>query len=272
MAQEDVELGPDTAPIAFELTDGAAWITLSNPEAGNPLGAEPIGQLLQAIRRAREADVGVVVLRSRGRMFSVGGNLSEFRAAADAGVLVDDLAEVLHRAVSELIHLDAIVVAAVQGTAAGAGFPLAAAADIVLAGQSARFTLAYTKVGLTPDGGSSLLTASLGLHRSLYLALVNPVVSAEEARSMGLVAEVHPDEDLEGAVSDMVGRLTRGSRSAMVSAKHLFRNQAVSSPESAMRRETFSMRVAASSADGTEGIAAFFDKRDPSFPSSRGGS
>ncbi len=91
--------------------------------------------------------------------------------------------------------------------AAGAGVPLAAAADVVLAGASARFTLAYTKIGLSPDGGSSLLTAPLGLHRALHLALLNPVLTAQQAQAAGLVAEVHPDDELDAAVDLVVTQL-----------------------------------------------------------------
>ena len=190
-----------------------------------------------------------------------------FGAADDPGDLVDDLAEGLHRAVSDLTHLDAIVVSVVHGAAAGAGVPLAAAADLVLAGESASFTLAYTRIGLTPDGGSSLLTASLGLHRSLALALLNPTLTAREAQSIGLVTQVHADADLTAATKDVVTTLLAGSRTAQVGAKRLLRAQALPHPEGAMRQETLSIRAAANSPDGREGVAAFLAKRAPTFPS-----
>ena len=157
-------------------------------------------------------------------------------------MLIDDLAETLHRAVSDLQRLDAVVVSVVQGVAAGAGVPLAAAADLVLAGASARFTLAYTKIGLSPDGGSSLLTASVGLHRALHLALLNPLLTAEQAREAGFVAQVHPDDELDAAADALVATLLAGSRSAQVAAKHLLRAQAVAYPEGALRRETLAIR------------------------------
>ena len=268
MAEGNGQHGDDSASVTLEVRNGAAWITLNRPDAGNPLGTDCLDRLADAVVGARRADVGVVVLRARGPRFSVGGDLSEFGAAQDPEALVDNLAERLHRTVSELIRLDAIVVAAVHGVAAGAGVSLAAAADIVLAAESARFTLAYTRSGLSPDGGSSMLTASLGLHRALYVALLNPLLSANEAKAMGLVAEVHPDEGFEEAVEETVGRLTRGSRSAFVTAKRLFREQAVAAPETAMRRETLGIRSAAGGPDGREGIAAFLAKRTPMFPSS----
>ena len=181
--------------------------------------------------------------------------------------MVDDLAETLHRTVSDLQRMDAVVVSAVQGMAAGAGVPLAAAADVVLAGASARFTLAYTKIGLSPDGGSSLLTATLGLHRALHLALLNPVLSAVQAHAAGLVAEVHPDDELDAAADRIVAQLLAGSRTAQVAAKRLLREVALPLAEGALRRETLSIRSCAASPDGREGVDAFIHKRPPSMPS-----
>lgn len=255
------------SPVDLEVRDGVARITLDDPDNGNSFSAESVAAFARAVNGARAAEVGVVVLAARGPLFSVGGDLGAFERAPDPGAYVDDLAEALHRVVSELTRLDAIVVAVVRGMAAGAAVPLAAAADIVLAAESARFTLAYTKVGLTPDGGSSLLAASIGLHRALYLALLNPVLTAAEAQAMGLVMEVHPDEALDEAVEGVVRRLSRGSRTALATAKHLLRDQAIPAPETAMRRETLAMRAAAAGPDGREGVASFLAKRSPAFPS-----
>jgi 2-(1,2-epoxy-1,2-dihydrophenyl)acetyl-CoA isomerase len=253
--------------VGYQLAGGAAHITLRAPERGNPLDPPMAADLLAAVRRARADDARVVVLRGEGRAFSFGGDVSAFAAADDPELLVDDLAETLHRTVSDLHRMDAVVVSVVHGTAAGAGVPLAAAADVVLAGASARFTLAYTKIGLSPDGGSSLLTASLGLHRGLHLALLNPVLTAEQAQAAGLVAEVHPDHELDAAVEGVVTTLLAGSRTAQVAAKRLLREVAVPWEEGALRRETLSVRSCASSPDGREGVAAFLAKRRPEFPS-----
>jgi 2-(1,2-epoxy-1,2-dihydrophenyl)acetyl-CoA isomerase len=229
------------------------------------MGAE----LFKAIRRARADDARVVVLRSEGRYFSVGGDVSAFAGAEDREQVVDDMAENLHRMISDLHRMNAIVVSAVQGAAAGAGVPLAAAADIVLAGASARFVLAYTKIGFSPDGGSSLLTASLGLHRSLHLALLNPTLSAQEAQAAGLVAAVYEDDQLDVEVDRVVAQLLAGSRTAQVAAKRLLREVALPSAEGALRRETLSIRACAASPDGLEGVDAFSAKRPPNFPSAQ---
>jgi len=255
--------------VRYELASGAARIALAAPDRGNALDQDLAAALLDAVRRARTDDARVVVLRGEGRAFCVGGDVGSFAAAENREHMVDDLAETLHRTVSDLYRMDAIVVSAVQGVAAGAGVPLAAAADIVLAAASARFTLAYTRIGLSPDGGSSLLTASLGLHRALHLALLNPMLSAEQARAAGLVAEVHPDDELDAAVDTVVDQLLAGSRTAQVAAKRLLREVALPWAEGALRRETLSIRACAAGPDGREGVDAFVAKRQPTYPSTR---
>lgn len=256
--------------VRYDLQDGAATLTLARPERGNSLDLPMTHDLLDAVRRARRDDARVVVLRAEGTAFCVGGDVAVMAASQDPEHYIDDLAETLHRAVSDLQRLDAVVVSVVQGVAAGAGVPLAAAADVVLAASSARFTLAYTKVGLSPDGGSSLLSASIGLHRALHLALLNPLLTAQEAHAAGLVAQVHPDDELDAQATTVVQTLLAGSRAAQVAAKHLLRAAAVPSPEGALRRETLAIRAAAAGPDGREGVRAFVDKRPPVFPGSAG--
>lgn len=253
--------------VRYDLSGGAATLTLAEPERGNALDPALAQALLAAVRRARADDARVVVLRGEGRAFSVGGDVGSFAAAENREHMVDDLAETLHRTISDLHRMDAVVVAVVQGVAAGAGVPLAAAADLVLAGASARFTLAYTRIGLSPDGGSSLLTTSLGLHRALHLALLNPLLSAEQAREAGLVAEVHPDDELDAAVDAVVAQLLSGSRTAQVATKRLLREVALPWAEGALRRETLSIRACAAGPDGREGVDAFVAKRPAAFPS-----
>jgi 2-(1,2-epoxy-1,2-dihydrophenyl)acetyl-CoA isomerase len=249
------------------IADGAAWLTLDAPSTGNSITVELVRALHEGVQRARREDARVVVLRARGRAFCVGGDISGFANAPHPGQLLEDMAELLHRVVSDLHRMDAVVVAAVQGTAAGAGVSLAAAADVVLAAAGARFTLAYTKIGLTPDGGSSLLVNSLGLHRALYLALLNPLLSASQAQEAGLVSEVHPDDELELAAETIVATLLAGSRAAQVAAKRLLRGVAQPLAEASMRQESLSIAARAEGPDGREGVRAFLDRRPPAFPS-----
>ena len=251
--------------VDYELRDGAAWITLVDGDHGNTLTIDSGAELMDAVRRARADTARVIVLRATGRFFSAGGDIGGFATLDDVTSGVDDLAESLHRIISELVRSDAVVVSAVHAMAAGAGFPLAAAADIVLAGSSARFTLGYTRIGFSVDGGSSQLVHTLGLHRALRLALLNDVLTAEEAHAAGLVARVVADHELDGATERVVAALLAGPASAQADVKRLMREAVEAHPETALRRETLAIRRNAASPDGREGVAAFLEKRPPQF-------
>ena len=251
--------------VRYEHADGVARITHADGANGNPVHLESVTELHDAVRNAQRDGARVVVLAAEGRFFSVGGDLGAFAGADDVRVFIDDLAEALHRVVSELVRSEAIVVTVVQGTAAGAGFPLAAVGDIVLAADSAKFSLAYTKVGLSPDGGSSLLVHTLGLHRTLRLAILGDLLTAQEAYDAGLVARVVPADELAATTEQVVATLAAGSPTANAAAKRLLRDVVAPAPETALRKESLSIRALAGSPDGREGVAAFVEKRAPKF-------
>jgi 2-(1,2-epoxy-1,2-dihydrophenyl)acetyl-CoA isomerase len=251
--------------VDYALTEGAARITLVDADRGNPMTPDSGAELLAAVLRAKADGARVVVLSAEGRFFSVGGDLGGFAAATDAGAHLLELAEGAHRIITELIRGDAVVVSAVQGVAAGIGFPLAAAADVVLAADTAKFSLAYAKVGLSPDGGGTLLVHTLGLHRVLRLALVGDLLTAQEAYDAGLVARVVPADQLAAATDEVVAGLLAGSAEALAATKRLVRGAAEAAPESALRREAESISRLGGSPSGREGIAAFLEKRAPRF-------
>lgn len=256
---------PAAGYVSYAFADGVARITLVDGDRGNPIHPDGIAELHAAVRRASTDQARVIVLASTGRFFSVGGDISGFGSAPDLATFVDDLAEALHRVISELLRSPAIVVSVVHGMAAGAGFPLAAAADIVLAAKSAKFTLGYTKIGFSVDGGTSLLVHTVGLHRALRLALLNDVLSADEAHAAGLVARVIEDDELAATADTVVAQLAAGSAGAQAATKQLLRTVAEDSPEGVLRAESLSIRTRAVEPDGREGVRAFLDKRAPEF-------
>ena len=251
--------------IRYEYADGAARITMTNGDAGNPMHPESGRALLDAVLRAKADGARVIVLAAEGRFFSVGGDLGSFAEAEDLEPALLELAEAAHRIIVELVRGDAVVVSAVQGTAAGVGFPLAAAADVMLAADTAKFSLAYTKVGLSPDGGGSLLVHTLGLHRVLRLALLGDLLTAAEAQAAGLVARVVPAEELGAATDKVVAELLSGSAPALAATKRLVREAAEPHPETALRKEAASISRLGGGPDGREGITAFLEKRTPQF-------
>lgn len=207
--------------------------------------------------------IRVVVLRSDGRHFCPGGDLHGMPDAA----AVHRLAATLHEGLLTLTSLDAPVIARVHAVAAGAGLSLVLACDLAVAARSASLTMAYSNVGLTPDGGASwMLPRLVGLRRATELVLTSRRIGAEEAAALGLVTEVVDDEDLDSAVSALVDRFRSGPTAAHGVAKRLLRASATATFEQQLAREAEAIAAAAASPTGQEGIAAFLAKRPPSFP------
>lgn len=253
------------ALVDYELRDRTAWITLANPDAGNSFAPATAEALSEAVRRADHDEASVLVLRAEGRFFSVGGDLAGFAEADNLPDYMNDLATHAHRIIGDLTRSDMIVVSVVQGTAAGIGFPLAMAADLVIAADTAAFTLGYTRVGLTGDGGTGLLARSIGLHRTLRLALLNDVLTADEAYALGLVARVVPAAELDAQAEKIVSRLVAGSRGAQAGIKRTVRAAATADLETQLALEARTMTDATRDPDALEGVRAFLAKRSPEF-------
>ena len=162
--------------------------------------------------------------------------------------------------------MDAPLVVAVRGAAGGAGMSLVAGADIVVAGERAKFTMGYTAVGLTPDGGSTFfLSRVVGLRRAMDLVLTNRVLDARTAEEWGLVTRVVPDERAEEEAAALAASLAAGPTAALGAAKRLVIDGASAALAEALHREAVGISAAAATPDGAEGIAAFVDKRAPKY-------
>jgi len=165
-----------------------------------------------------------------------------------------------------MAHMDAPVVGAINGMAAGAGFSLAAACDIAIAGQSTRFTLAYTAAGLSPDGSSTwFLPRLVGLRRARELMLTNRMLNADEACEMGIIDRVVADDALQDEAMAQAKAFAAGPTMAYGATKRLLQDTWTSGLETQMDRETRSISDLTRTADAHEGIDAFLNKRKPSF-------
>ena len=246
-------------------TQHVTWSPLFPGASKQTLTLESATALLDVIETAKCDTPTVLVLTGGEAGWCFGGDLEAFASAADRAAYIDELATLLHAAIEGLHALDSIVITVVDGYAAGAGMPLAAAGDIVLASDTAKFTLGYTKIGLTPDGGTSLLNATIGMHRLLYATLVNPVITAAQAHAYGLVAEVVPAGSLMDRAAELAQTLAQGSASALASAKHLLRQQALPAVTEALAAEQRRLVRAAGHRNATEGITAFLAKERPRF-------
>lgn len=252
----------------FDVRDAVAHITLNRPDAANALNQKMAEDMFQAaVRCDVDPAIRAVVLSATGPMFCAGGDLKSFSAQGDA--LPAHLKQVtlsLHAAISRFSWMDPPLIAAVNGFAAGAGMSLVCAADLVICAQSARFTMAYTRAGLVPDGSSTyFLSRSVGLHRAMELALTNRVLEADEAQAWGLVNRVVPDEELEACSTKLAVELAAGPTGAFGTTKRLILEGTTETLESQMERETRGIAEAAASANGREGVAAFLEKRPPRF-------
>jgi 2-(1,2-epoxy-1,2-dihydrophenyl)acetyl-CoA isomerase len=259
-------------PVLLAIDDGGlARLTLNRPEAANAIDQATAEALDDAASVLVDAEgVRAVLLTGAGPRFCAGGDV---RAFADAGDELDRALEALlhrlHLAVTKLALLEAPVVAAVQGSAAGAGLSLLAGADLVLASSSAKLVMAYTGIGLVPDGGSTwYLPRIVGMQRALDLALTNRVLSADEACAWGLVSRVVADDALTEEAESLARSLAQGPTGALGAAKRLLRLSLTRDLESQLAHEAEFMVVAGESDDGREGVAAFVEKRPPRFQGS----
>ena len=203
----------DFETLKFARTGPVVSIVLDRPDAANGMNDTLTRELAAAAALCDTASTKVVTLTGAGKFFSAGGDLKAMAKAADPGAFVKGIANDLHRALSTFSRMDAVLITAVNGVAAGAGFPLGVSGDLVLAAESASFTMAYTKVGLSPDGGSSyLLPRLVGLRKTQELMITNRVLSAAEAAQWGLVTTVVPDAELPAKLDELATQIARGAR------------------------------------------------------------
>jgi 2-(1,2-epoxy-1,2-dihydrophenyl)acetyl-CoA isomerase len=253
--------------LELEVRDGVAHLNLNRPEAANGISLELARDLMQAtLAIADDPGARVVLLTGAGPRFCGGGDLKSFAAYEDLAAHLREVLAYLHVAMAQLVRGDAPVVAAVQGSAAGAGMGLVGAADFVVAAESAKFVMAYTGVGLTPDGASSwFLPRLVGLRRAIELTLTNRVLTAGEALDWGLVTTVVADDAVAATAAELAARLARGPAGALAGAKRLLHESLEGTLESHLAREAEEIAAAAGHADAAEGIAAFLAKRPPEF-------
>lgn len=254
--------------LRYELSNGVARITLARPDAANTIDLALARELEDAALRCDEdPSVRAVLLTGEGKLFCGGGDIGAFAGAGDAvPALLKQITAHLHVAVARFVHMRAPVVAAVNGAAAGAGLALVCAADIALASDAAKFTLAYTRLGLAPDGSSTwFLPRLVGTRRALELMLTNRTLSAEEALAFGLVNRVVPAASLQAEAEALAGELATGATGAFGAVKRLLLLSASQGLEAQMEWEARAIADAARTEDGAEGIAAFLAKRSPRF-------
>ena len=254
--------------LLLEQKDGVAHITLNRPDAANAVNLQMGKDLMHvAIAIDEDPSVRAVVLGASGKMFCAGGDLASFAKEGDKmGALIKELTTYLHAAISRFARMRAPVIAAVNGTAAGAGFSMVCATDLAIVADTAKFTMAYTGVGLSPDGSSSYyLPRLIGPRRTLELMITNRRLTAAEALEWGLVNQVVPADEVTDTALKLAAQLAAGPTESFNTVKKLVLASATESLESQMELETRGIAASTHTADAKEGIQAFFDKRKPTF-------
>lgn len=248
--------------------DGVAWLTLTRPKQLNAIDLRSLGELKGHLRSAAEDDsVRCVVLTGQGRAFCAGGDLNLMKSTmGDAFAVRARLRDGLEQLVTAMWDLEKPIVAAVNGIAFGAGMNLALASDMVIASRDASFQQSFAKVGLVPDtGGTWLLPRLVGLHKAKELAMMADTLSAEDAHALGIVNHVVDHDDLMPWTTEYARHLAKGPTRAYGMMKRAMHRGMETGLKEALEFEAYAQGYATTTADHTEGVTAFFEKRDARF-------
>ncbi|MBI1965653.1 MAG: enoyl-CoA hydratase/isomerase family protein [Betaproteobacteria bacterium] len=254
--------------VLYEVADGVATVTLNRPQVLNALDGAMIARLREISERAgRDGAVRAVVIRGAGPAFLAGGDVALFHAnLARAPEMVREVAAELHRAILALRRAPKPVLAAVHGAVAGAGVSLMAAADLAIAAEDTKFTLAYSRIGASPDGGAThTLPRLVGCRKALELMLLSDTIDTQAALALGLVNWVVGTERLAAETANIARRLAQGATAALAETRRLV-NEGCGRPLAAqLDAELEAFARCAATRDFAEGVTAFVEKRAPRF-------
>jgi 2-(1,2-epoxy-1,2-dihydrophenyl)acetyl-CoA isomerase len=251
--------------VRLEKDASIAVLTLDRPDRLNAMN-DPMWEALCEHLGTIAADEAIraVILTGAGRAFCSGGDVTAMRQSD----MVSGRARsrLRHRAVLALYNLEKPVIAAVRGPVYGIGNALALACDLVVASETVKFSMAFKKVGVVPDGGAVFfLTQYLGIGRAKDLVYTARVVPAEEALQLGLVVRVVPDHELEAQARALAVELAQSATYALALAKKMFHGMYVPTLEQLLEAETLASGLARLTHDHKEGVDAFNEKRPPKF-------
>lgn len=257
--------------LRLEIQNHVALIVLNRPNHANGMNMELIEELAAAARWCHAAveqqKIRAILITGEGKIFCAGGDIHSFKAFGEhVASEIARLAGHLHDATSLFMRVPVPVITAINGAAAGAGFSLAMMADLVIAAQSATFMLAYTAIGLSPDGAATYtLPRLVGARRAQELMLLNRRLTADEALQWGLVTKVVADDQLMNEAIMITKKLAEGPTRAFGVVKSLLSSSEMNTPEQQMALEAHNLSALSASSDGQEGIRSFLEKRKPIF-------
>ena len=245
-----------------EFKEGVYTILLNRPEKKNAMDSELLPALYQALRNAQEKKSKVVVIRGAGKAFCAGGDIVEFRQCEDAGSRIDAMADSLHKSIMLIRKIDAIVVAAVEGVAVGAGLGLALSCDVTAAARGTVMNMGYRRIGLTPDGGGSIfLPRIIGAKKFSELYLFSGNITMDEAKDLGLVNFVWEDAEFDARLEKMTTQLMALPMETIPAFKDLVNHAVYSGLEVHLDKERFYVAEFAGKPQFKERLDQFFSKK-----------
>ena len=255
-------------PVIVKKVDGIASVLLNRPEAFNAFNMDMVESLAaNTITLAADEGVRGIIISGEGKAFCAGGDLRWALAFPHGpSAAFHELAARFHQAILEIRRMPKPVIAAVNGIAAGAGFPLALACDFRVMAKSAAFRQAYTSNGLCIDGGGSfILPRVVGLARAMEIMAFDRLISSEQALSWGLATKVVEDGNALEEATRMALELAECSLNSFGWSKKLLTDSFDSSFETHLERERRGIASCAAHPEGIEGLRAFSEKRKPLF-------
>jgi enoyl-CoA hydratase/carnithine racemase len=252
-------------PALLSIDGPISTLTLNRPAAFNAIDLA-IAKRLEQLAAEVEADqtIRVLVLQGAGRAFCAGGDLQTIGAAAEAGTITRVVGELLQHYnafIAVLRRMPKIVLASVHGSAAGAGLSLAFAADLCIAAEEARFTPAYAKLGVSPDGGGTIgVVASVGVRRALQIFLAEDSFTAQQAHQWGLVTQVVPGIELHAATRELALRLAQNMAAGLAATKRLIYDAPTTSVERQLDAERDGIIACMHSDEFRDAVRKFMSK------------
>lgn len=251
--------------IIYEKQNGVATVTLNRPQALNALVPQMNKEVLEALKDGeRDQEVRCFMITGAGRAFCAGQDLKG-RTPEQKGSLGASLREKYNPLIRQIRQMEKIVIAAVNGVAAGAGCNFALACDLRVASEEAKFVQSFVRVGLAPDsGGSFILPRLVGLSKAMELLLLGDTVDAKEAQRIGLVARVFPAVEFAASAREIAERVAKAPRGVGL-IKRAVNHANLANLETDLEYEAHLQEIAGRSSDYDEGVKAFLEKRAPVF-------